>query len=485
MIVEVGSALQGRISKCMESKGSAVFIPALRLTNGNGYNYTARYIKGIIIQNKFTDSYMTQYQVKFRPTIEERRELLKNMKDLEAELILKPVDPMTGKEVYEGVEEIQLKLRVVVDDQKDMDKTQNPNQFGRTDTTNDGTVQIQTQSQAEAMEDVELSLVEPEAYDLRHVQMNAMFNAVKLEDVMQWAAQQFKLSEVNISEPDNKTEFDNLIIPPGMDISNLFPFLQERHGVYSKGMGYYVSHNALYAFPLYSHDRSTSTEKGVVHIVNAPPNYNMGGSKYHDNEDDDLYIISTSPKASKPLATAGLENVGNTHYSVNADETRDKAVTIHEDGKVEINGNNISSVSAANEAGSMASDAQSTKFCGERQDVYTSSSQMAAVDGTTLTAGWSHAVPDLIKPGHPITYHFEKQQGEYNTQDGIVTEVVYTGNTVSAKDASNPWIVFDAVITAHLTADQQGEDVVQYANAQPSDELKMLDRMLTEDSAWT
>lgn len=455
MITDLSERLKHKIEQALYGTDSCVFSPEVVLYNPNtGYKFNCRYLKAMAIGQDFFGSYMDMMQITIDVTPEELQALLPNLKDLECTITLYGFDDKTLTIIYDQ-EPIIIETKVLIDDQADLEKKFNISLFGDPETDTKLTA-----DQNSMMFPYVLHLVEPEAYDLRHVQINAMFNEITMEKLLHWICQQFKAEQVKIVKPDNPQVYNNLVIPPMHDISSIFPFLQERYGIYSKGLGYYFTEKTFYIYPVFDVDPNTSPEEGTVHIVNAPQDYFLGLDRYHAKEGEDVFIASVTAVDMKPLNSEGTENLGNVHVSTNADGTLDKFVTIQEDGKVMRAENDISVVTMQNQAGNVTSDMQNLKFKGERTNIYSSTSEMAMIDGTMLSTGWMRATPRLLKPGQSALYHYDAKAGEYKTQKGRMFRVFY-GGTLHTSESEKPWISFNASIEVKLEADQKSDEETQ------------------------
>lgn len=462
MIVNTGQVFLDKIMEGLSGNDACVFEPEIILSNPNSdFNLEITKIKGFAITCDYGASYCTAYQLNFEVELEEYLDVLKNMKDMEATITLYAWDPIY-LEARRDQDPIVYNLKVLVEDQTDLDKQFNVNAFGDTEATNDGERDPMTPEQAAITIPVTLNLLEPEVFDIRHVQMNVQMTDVTLLDVLHWISQQFKAEQVNIAEVNNDKTFTNFVIPPTHDISTIFPFLQERYGLFSEGLGYYFENKTIYIYPLYNHNRDKSTEKGVVHIINAPPDYFLGLDRYHTKNDDDILIVSTTKKEQKALTTSGVENDGNVHISTNIDEVKDQFVQVQENGDVLMTKSPTTTIALGNTDANMQGDAQNVKFCGERSNIFTSTSTFASINGCAMSCGWLSAYPGLIKPGHICTYHYQKKQGEYHTQDGTILKVVYMGTPMQSVHGNKPWLHFEAAIGMHLEPDKNEETVQTY-----------------------
>lgn len=461
MIVELSDALLEKVKEGLDGNESCVFLPEVILHNPNtGFEANIELIEGFAIVCDYMTAYCNTYQLNFKVDPITYVNILKNMKDLEVSISLFPYNPIYLDECYDQ-DPLTFELKVLVDEQTDLEKVMNINILGDTTKTNDGENTPLNVIQAQATMDMQLTMLEPEIFELRHIQINAMFNGCTVESLLYWIAQQFKAEQVNVTVPDNPTPIDNLIIPPTQDISTIFNFIQERYGIFKDGLGYYFENKIMYIYPLFAHDRDRSTEDGIIHLISAPDDYFVGLDRFHCRQDPDVLVVSTTKKSQQAVTSKGVENEGNTHMSTNADEARDKFVQVQENGDVKMTGNPVTTVAMTNNASNMQGDAQNVKFCGERVNLYASTEKFAELNGSTYTCGWSNAYPGLIKPGHICTLHYDGTQGEYKTQNGTILSVNYSGTTNTSSEGRKPWITFKALIGAHLEPDRSGEDQFQ------------------------
>ena len=454
MYIDCSKRLQEKIKEAVSGKDSCVFSTECILHNPNtGFKYTARYVKGVNIVQEFIKSYMDQMQVEIEVTPREYEEITQNLQDMELTLTLTPMDVRYLHELYDQ-DPLIFKLKVVTEEQQDLEKKYNPNLFG--DSTKETEVESHmTEGQHVTTVPYQFYCVEPEAYELRHKQANALATDADMNSTVSWLLQQFNASEVRMVPPNNEQKYQNLVLPPMQDISTILPYMQQRYGVYSKGLGYYFTNKIFYIFPIFDTDSSTSPTDYTLHIINAPEKYFLGLDRYHNKIDNEIFLASVSGVEISPLNVTGTENEGNTHISLNADKLRDNAAPVSPDGKVERQKNDITTVALANTGGNARSDMQNIKYTGENTNVYNSTSELAAMNGSILSTGWIRAVPRLIEPGMNVIYHYDSKGGVYKTHKGRILQVAYSGQTHPSEDGKKGWISFNANLQAHIAPDNE------------------------------
>lgn len=447
MFVNVSEALNEKIYEALSGEDSAVFRVECKITNPNsGLNITPRLVTGFAIHQDFITKYTDDVRIMVELSIPDFMSLLNNVKDLECTLILQAVNVFFLCDDYDQ-EPLVFNMRAILPNQEDFQKKFNINAFEDADTGEKTTLE-----QNIASVPVELQLIDKFIYGLRHRQMNAIFTESTMESVMHWIGQQIGVEKVCAIPPDNPASYSNLVIPPMQSIDTIFPFLQERYGIYSKGLGYYVVNNTLYIYPIHDIDPEKSPDVPVLHIVNCPE-FNFGSlDKYHTKKDDDLYIVSNTTVNLKVLNTAGAENSGNVHVSVNADEVFDKFSTYKKGGDVEILPDTLTVLEMQGKSSNMSSDMQNVKFAGETTNLYSATATMAATDGSLMKLGWVRAVPHSIYPGESVIYHYDGEKKEYHTAKGKVLGVTYEAVTHPAVEIQ-PWFSFTAELSIKLEAE--------------------------------
>ena len=455
---KISTRLQSEISVVLAGTEVGIFIPKCILHNPNtGFKLIPRYTKAIDITQDFAESYMDATQVVIQITPKEYMDILDNVQDLECTIILSAVNPNTNKEILSQTP-IFIKGSVIAKNQDNLSKMFSGQTVPVNDETRDNG---NTFSKNEAVADYTFHLIDKKSFDIRHTQISSILSNVNMEQVLHWVAQQMGIGKIKIVPPDNKQVYANFIIPPS-NISNIFNFFQERYGIYSKGLGYYYSDDTLYMYPQFDTDRDNSTERGIVRIISIPENEYLGMDHYHVKKEDDIWVMSNTNKIMKSLNAVGEENSGNVHISANTDNQRDHSVEIGKDGKVTRKSNVLSVVQMSNKSGSMNSKSQNIKFVGQRSNIYQSTSEMAANDGSILGCGWNHAMPKSIKPGQVITYQYDDTGAIFTTQKGRILTAEYKSQIYPSDKKGVFWIGFNCSLTMFLDPEKKADDIVAY-----------------------
>lgn len=459
MLIKPSKQLEARIGKVQNSKYTGTFKPEAVIHNPDtGYKFNVRAVRSLVIVQNFLTEYMDRISMVIDVRPDEYTKLRTNLNNLRCTLFLYPVDD--AQNILYDCEPAIYNTRVLIPQLEDVEKAVNANFVEDENNLDDEDNPQNTQQfRQELYAPLEIQLVEPSAYELRHIQLNAIFTQTQLEPVLYWAGKNFGATSFKIITPDNSTTYDNLPIPPMKDISNLVPFLQERYGIYAKGAGYYFTADTFYVYPLYSTDVKSATIRSVLHAVATPEGMYTSPVNYNII-DDDLWVIAGKSEL-KTTNTKASENSGTTAISIQADRQRDQEVNIQKNGKIEFNTNDKTIIQMQNKGGLVSGNMQHIKYVNSSTNIYLSTSQMAANDGTYLTFGWRNATLKRIEPGMHIVYHYDGKGGKYKIQEGTVLGVTYTSEQVEGTITS-PSFRFTAIVVAKLSSDYSSEEEYQY-----------------------
>lgn len=409
-------------------------------------------INAIDIVQNFSASYMDAIQLEVRISYFEYVEILKNMQDLECVITLNPANPSTGFECTE-LEPIIIEARAILENQEDLSKT-----IGESVFTNGDAKAPTSPEQASFQMNYTFHLIEHKAFDLRHAQINAILTGCTVEQAIRYVCSQFGIEKIVLIEPDNKLVYDNFVIPPMKDMSNVFSYIQDRYGVYSKGISWYYTQETLYVYPTCDTSADKNTTEGILRIASVPKGMFKGADNYHIVYDKDLYILSISDKEMKSLNTVGEENAGGVRLSVNSDNTVDGFSTLHKDGTLEISNDNLSVVQMSNKNGSMSGKSANVKYDGIRSNIYVSTSEMALFNGSVLSLGWSFGIPRYIVPGQVLEYYYDESSQIFATKKGRIQSVSYCSTTQPTKSGNQQIFTFFTTLGLFLDPEKETDE---------------------------
>ena len=442
------------MSKRLENEVDAVlpycdfttYFPKLVFHNPNTeFELRVTDIYAFDIQQNFIDSYMSEYKLEISVNIAEYNQLLENIQDLECTLVLYPYSSVYQR-ILTNIEPIIFKTRAIFN-KVDLSTIVGIKNLG--EQNDEGVVSPETANQAQIHMKLPVYLVEHEVYDTRHIQINGILHNVTMEGVIHWVAYQFGFENVSVVTPDNDDVYSNLVIPPMQSIATIFPYLQNTFGIYSKGLGYFITNNSLYVYPQFDTTIGNSHSSSVLHIVSIPKGNFPSSPSYSTTIDEDLWVVSITNANVNDTSTTGVENRGNVHASVNADNNRDGGVVVNKDGSVVRDAENITVVQTALSE-SANTDSQIMKFSGVRTNIYNSTSEMSAYNGVYLNTGWVRSKPCAILPGQSVIYHYDDVDDEFSIKHGRVMGVTYNSELLPSSTGTDVLITFMSVIYVFL-----------------------------------
>ena len=446
--------LEDEVDAVLPYSTFTIYEPRLTFYNPNTeFKLAVSNIYYFDIEQNFVESYMSKYKLEIAINIGQYNQLLENIQDLECTLILYPYS-LVYKSILTEIDPIILNMKAMFD-KVDLSTITTAKTIGEQDVL--GAKEPSSANQAAIQLKLPVYLVEPEVYNTRHTQINGILHNVTMNDAIHWAAYQFGFENINVVDPDNTNTYQDLVIPPMQDIASIFPYLQRTFGIYSKGLGYFITNKTLYVYPQFDISIDNSHTDSVVHIINVPKGNYPSCESYSRHIDEDLWIVSTTNANVNDTSTKGVENEGNVHVSVNPDNSRDDGVTVDKDGTITRNPENITVLQNA-VSESMNTDSQILKFSGERSNIYNSTSEMSAYNGIYLNTGWVRAEPCAISPGQPAIYHFDATDDDFITLHGRIMGVTYNSQILPSTAGSEILLTFMSTIYLFLELNPKRND---------------------------
>lgn len=408
---------------------------------GQDYDFEPYSVNKLVIEQKFTTSYLDYISLVLTLTPLQLVNILDNYRDLNCTIIMKERQPKIdytdhSKIVFDET------YKVVVKD-KEIKK-----RISKKALIPDNKMDQNGEHSGQMFDNVEFQLIKDDEYLLRKKKFNFMMRDVTVKDVILYLAKQCDIETVCLTEPDNKQVYTNMIIPPQQTFISCMELLQSYYGVYNKGISYYYTGKVLYVFPTYE---TNPTTPDSAHLYYAGADAVSGVELYHAySEDDMVHIVISSTPVIKDLADGGIENFGNAILFQHADRIVDLYSTIEEGqgniysrygmGRLDLKEPNTSIFSLKDTDFGLSKDAYNIIFkltasqCADKSEIY---SYMRTLVGVQ----WQNAWPDSFKPGYLIHYHYDGEDTsrrtdgdtldyadsfEYMTRDGVCESVTYT-----------------------------------------------------------
>lgn len=477
------------------------------------FEFEPNRINGFRIQQDFDKNYLTHYEVNVMLRPEQYQLLFYNYKDLRCTVVLYAADANTS-DIYGLTTEGEPLLYIenaycIFKDKIDIMK-KNPK---TSIIPNKG--EEEQDHHEQFLDNISFQIIPEEDYLFRMQKCNAIFTKSTVKEAIWGLAQVAEcVDAIMLIDPDNKTVYDNLVIPPILTISEALMFLQNHYGIYNKGLGFFFQRRALYIYPKYETNPILPKDKneennwsagqsklasrsvgdtasvhgeitlnsmgdgGMTHIYMVGENNYVGMEYYHGFENQTIHIVSNSLSDFKDLADVGLENIGYGYIVHHTDRDIDDCRSMLEADKP-INAKYgiwpINIHQTPNNA-YFTQDQQNTEigitstksnliYIDSMCNPFTIQSSLFSYRRSISTFKWNSAIPFTFRPGYRICYHYDgedeterdlsSKEGnslQYMTKSGVVTEAdyIFTLTRSLAKDIYS----CTANITASLEVDK-------------------------------
>ncbi len=253
---------------------------------------------------------------------------------------------------------------------------------------------------------VQLELIPHFVYKLRKTKFNCILNKVTMEDTLLFICHLLGLESVYIVPPDNEKEYVNMVLPPLLDISNVFNYLQDNdgYGVYNDGISHYFQNDTLYIMPM---NRNLVTSPNKFKIYNVGENAYPSAHNYHTLKDGELNIVVNSKVTTMNDSQGAIENIGNGYIVNGPAKHLDHSGVLIDNDLFKVDSTIITNVNRYNDMAGIgtASFTQSYLKSDNLHQVY---SMIAETEATVIGMRWVQAVPYMITPVMDISYLFDK-----------------------------------------------------------------------------
>lgn len=415
MLVKPGKKLETAAKKILDSATSNQLISKCLVYSPTNEKVQIKipYFHTLKIKQQFSFTYTDEITLDMSIPMEDFLVMLQNAQDLRLAISFNQV-VHTSTKVIDSINPVQLHYRVIIANADELLK-----QFTRqelTVTTETGKLE----SVHGRLHRVTLQLMESDIYDIRHKQFNGLLKNVTLKDTIYYCANLLGIKNISLVEPDNTRVYSSLSLPPMLDIATAFDFLQDRYGIYSKGLVYYYTGKKLYIYPGYETAPKTET---VVNIYNVPENSYMSAPGYHYfDEGGNIHILCNSKVQAKNMAAQSVENHGNYKIALRTDMALDHVRSVQGEKGTFQKDNALSCGMTSNRG--MVADVKNAKYETSSNNAFKMASDLVKMDCILLVSGWTKALPYLIKPGTKVIYHYE-DLNVYTTKTGIIEELDY------------------------------------------------------------
>nr|DAK10458.1 MAG TPA: hypothetical protein [Bacteriophage sp.] len=379
-------------------------------------------INSFSVNQTFEINFMDATTISVALSIQEALLILRNYKDIHCALTLTRVDKIYLYPITE-LQPFEYDFLVIIDNAEDLLKELSKAELTAKATDDD-------KSNADDMDrilgrkiEIVMQLVTQEEHDLRLSQMNAILNNTTIENAIYFVANTLNIKNVNLYPPDNQKVYSTITLPPMQNIATVFDFMQERYGIYAKGLEYYFTQGTLYIYPGLETNPETETKK-ILHIYNVPKNNYEGSDGYYAYDaEDNIHLLCNQDTRIVNNAQKSTENTGSNFVALRNDTAIDLTRTT-KGNNGEFSDQNLLLVGTENNKTAI-SNSVNNRYIGGTNNVLALTSELARNNVVLLESGWAMAMPYILTPGMKVIYHYD-DINEYKTVNGILCGVQCT-----------------------------------------------------------
>lgn len=305
--------------------------------------------------------------------------------------------------------------------------------------------------------EVDLQLVDPGLNEFRLIEVSGVYRDTGLGNLIKGLlSTPVKHSDVvnynvDLYPVTNNRKYFQVRIPDGTRLVNIANHLQRRYGLYSAGVGQYLSDGMWYVYPLLDTSRFATMERRAI-IISVPTNEMVGLDNSYTIVDSTVIIHSTGQSTHRDDSDRRLFNIGGGIRAANSGNLIDRFRN-HASGVTELDSeNNTYTVDFDNREGILAN--INTKSGRWSNNIWYDSSKVITGMGSIIVTPWESSNPKLLYPGMPIRYVY-KHKGKVTFVLGTLIGVK-SRSISNQKTPSDSRYITSSILTIHV--DTEVED---------------------------
>lgn len=223
-------------------------------------------------------------------------------------------------------------------------------------------------------------------------------------------------------ESEEQQLYRDLVIPDSITFLEVFDYIQEKYGVYSKGLGVFQYFNNWFLFRPYDETKFNKAGLKLV-VMNLPRERSANIDRTLHSEASVRYIITGGDTLSEDVQDQNALNQG-TGYRVGSLRALDGRTSSFTPGEVsKTTPDKFVSQAAPNKHASGMVNAPVLKkhYADHDKDIR---SKLAMQDGRIVKVTWNQSMPNIVYPGMPVKFMYANDVGMY-TRFGTVLGEVY------------------------------------------------------------
>lgn len=261
---------------------------------------------------------------------------------------------------------------------------------------------------------IEVRFIEDTIYGIRHLPVNGIFHSAPMVDVCRTVCSTYGISTLQMATADNPSKYDHVILPPTLEFSTTFQYLQKKYGIYMCGVNAYYSSGAMH---IYAPFDTCPTHPYTLSIYQSEEGSYSGSTCFHTSTGTNLKVVVNRKCKVKDLSLSASENHGTGFIFTRSSQMVDGVVSQDDKGNVTFN-NDVSFIVRLNNVRLSASQKAHLKFTKVTDNPWYHASKLIANQALIMMVDWPHAVPFSVFPGMLVKYYCD-ESGKIGTRTGI------------------------------------------------------------------
>ena len=415
MLVTISKSLQDTVQDILnKSKGGYFDVECILYSPDNpDINIPLTNINQFTIQQNFGIDYMDKISLHVTVFTKVVIQLLKNYQNLKCTLILYKLHSTTHQRLLDE-DPIKFDFKAIMSNFQDILKNFNKAEI----------LQEENQTVVEAVHsrtfDLDFELITETNYKLRQIQFNGIFKNLNMLQALHTIKSILKIPGDKFITPENPKTYDRITFPPMLNIGTGFDFLQNRYGIYSKGLAVYHLNDVLYVYP--GADTTIQSES-VINVYNVPETYGAGATGfYHRDSDNNIHLVANLKTQSQDMSAQSIENQGTFKVSLRTDMSLDHIREVNGD-KAQFTNTNTIGCGLKNPR-TISPEHRHTKYSTSSNNIFKMASDLAQFNCTLVMTGFNFSDPNLFVPGQRVIYHYDEEE-VYQTKTGLIETTLF------------------------------------------------------------
>lgn len=320
-------------------------------------------------------------------------------------------------------------------------------------TINTNTLSAADETRAEAIPQLipaEFQLIEIDIYEYTRNKLRTILTNTTVEKAICFlASKYFKVPNVFIMPPDNKTTYTNFIIPPMLNLVEILEHIDKYYGIYNEGVGFYLTNKTLFVYPKFNTKKPSVFS--TVHLYHAGEKF-PDGTKYHVYSNNDLHIVVSALDNVLAIQDSVVEKVGTRQIVLDTDSIMDECFMYeptHDNtlinrlgiGEAILNPNKVVVYHPETEDIGFNQRTVVPQYRVNWNNMYKINELVNSIRCNILLLEWKSAEPFSIFPGSTVKYHYDSDVYRDRMRDKSVSEQVYRYCETTGSIASMVYII--------------------------------------------